>query len=129
MEKGDDSFPYIFFRHENGKRKPLDQRRIQREFKRLTKEAEIEDLHFHDLRRTFGQTLVDLNFDLLTIKNAMAHKSIQATLRYVRSNEQKVNEAFDRIGEYWDVVGVKNGVNSGVKNGVNSPHGSGVLQR
>ena len=65
-------------------------------------------MHFHDLRRTFECTLVDLGVDLLTIQNAMAHKSIKSTLCYVCPNEDKVDEAFDRIGEFWG----KNRVNS-----------------
>jgi len=99
---------YVFLRNGNGDAKPLDNRWVQRGFKNLTEEAGIEDLHFHDLRRTFGQTLVGLGIDLLAIQKAMAHKSLQSTLRYVRADEDKVDEAFDKIGDFWG----KNRVNS-----------------
>jgi hypothetical protein len=57
---------------------------------------------------SFGQTLVGLGIDLLAIQKAMAHKSLQSTLRYVRADEDKVGEAFDKIGDFCG----KNRVNS-----------------
>lgn len=90
---------YVFLRPEDGQ--PLADRWVQREFEKLTDKVGIEDLTFHDLRRTFGCTMVDLGVDLLTIQNAMAHKSIQSTMRYVRPSEDKTDEAFDKIGKFW----------------------------
>jgi integrase len=116
-EKRVPDFPYVFFRNVNGDRKQLDEGWIQKAFKRLTKKAGIDGLIFHDLRRTFGQTLADLGYDVLTVQNAMAHKDIQSTLRYVHFNEDKVNKAFDSMAEYWDAIdgNGENGVKSGAK--------------
>jgi integrase len=90
---------YVFLRPQDGR--PMADHWVQHEFYKLTDKAGIEDLHFHDLRRTFGCTMVDLGVDLLTVKNAMAHKSIQSTMRYIRPSENKTDEAFDRIGDFW----------------------------
>lgn len=37
----------------------------------------------------------------------MAHKRIQSTMCYVRASEEKVDKAFDKIGELWSKNRVK----------------------
>ena len=90
---------YVFMRpaNGNGKKMELKERWVQREFKKLTENAGVVDRRFHDLRHTFGCRLVDNGVDLLTIQAAMAHKSIQSTLVYVRPNEDKVKKAFNSL--------------------------------
>jgi len=110
LKQNNGEHEYVFMRNGNGHAKPLEERWVQREFKSLTEKAGIHGLHFHDLRRTFGCRLVDMGVDLLSIKEAMAHKTIEATLCYVRPNEGRVKDAFNRIGQYWTKSGVKDGV-------------------
>jgi integrase len=105
---------YVFMRpaNGNGKKMRIKERWVQQEFKSLTKDAGIDGRCFHDLRHTFGCRLVDKGVDLLTIQAAMAHKSIQSTMVYVRPNEDKVKKAFYSLDQdLRDGVGVNSGIN------------------
>jgi len=119
MHEANGKHDHVFMRDANGSGKTaLIDRWVQYEFKRLIDEAGIEDLHFHDLRHTFGCRLVDRGVDLLTIKEAMAHKSITSTLCYVRANENHVRNAFHSLDQdYWGSVGVKSCVKNSAPQG------------
>ena len=43
----------------------------------------IEDLHFHDLRRTFGTRLLEKGANLRVIQDLLAHSSVAVTERYL----------------------------------------------
>jgi integrase len=44
--------------------------------------AEIEDIHWHDLRHTFASRLVMKGVDLYTVSKPMGHHSMEMTERY-----------------------------------------------
>jgi len=86
---------FVFMRQINGSgRQPLSERWIQNEFKNLIEKAGIDDLHFHDLRRTFAMRLVGKGVDVLTLKGCMGHKNINSTMCYVKEDPALVKKAF-----------------------------------
>lgn len=71
--------PYVF-----GGEKPLDPRTLQYRFKRMLKEAEIEERNFHLLRHTFATNCVENHIDVKTLSEILGHSDVKITLnRYV----------------------------------------------
>lgn len=60
----------------------LDPRTVQRQFKRLTEEMGLEDVHFHTLRHSFATRLIELGTDVKTVSVLLGHSSVQTTLDY-----------------------------------------------
>jgi len=88
---------YVFMRKANVSGEvPIKPRWVQREFRKLLENAEIESFHFHDLRHTCGQTMYDNGADLLTIKNCLGHRSIQSTMCYVHGNRSESRKHLTR---------------------------------
>ena len=55
-------------------------------------EANFEDFHFHDLRRTVGTWLLDEGVDIRTIQGVLWHSDLRVTERYLQFNTQnKIN--------------------------------------
>ncbi|SEL56929.1 tyrosine-type recombinase/integrase [Nitrosovibrio tenuis] len=61
----------------------------------LLKDAQIENLRMHDLRRTFGSFMAAQGASLQMIGKALGHKSQDATLIYARLNLDPVRQAVD----------------------------------
>jgi integrase len=49
--------------------------------------AEITDLHWHDLRHTFGTRAVDGGANFRDVQKVMGHKSIKTTEGYAHATE------------------------------------------
>ena len=64
------------------------------------KRAGIEDLHFHDLRHTFGSRAAMSGTDLYTLQNLMRHRSPQMTMRYAHLSRSHLREAV-RLLDRW----------------------------
>jgi integrase len=64
--------------------------------------AGIENLHFHDLRHTFGTDLVNNGADIKTIQSLMGHKSMVSTLRYVHPTEKHLRKIIESATEGCD---------------------------
>ena len=100
MHKANGEHTHVFMRPKNGNNKQiLKERWVQVEFKELTKKVEIDDLHFHDLRRTFAMRLVRKGIDLLTLKKCMSHKSINSTMCYIKEDPKAVKRAFESLDQ------------------------------
>ena len=98
MHDANGEHDHVFLRAANGSGKQtLKERWIQSEFKNLTEKAGIDDLHFHDLRRTFAMRLVRNGVDLLTLKKCMSHKNIASTMCYVTEDPKAVKRAFESL--------------------------------
>lgn len=56
---------------------------ILKSIKAAGKKVGIEDLHFHDFRRTFGTRLLENGTNLRVIQDLLAHSNISVTERYL----------------------------------------------
>ncbi len=68
----------------------------RRKWRRIRDAAGCPDLHWHDLRHTFATYAKKGGADLLALKGAMAHRSIQSTMRYAHISADDVANTFDR---------------------------------
>ncbi len=62
---------------------------IDSAFRSACRRAKINDLHFHDLRHTFGSRLAQAGVPLTTIKELMGHSTIRMTERYCHASGQR----------------------------------------
>lgn len=71
--------PYVF-----GADRPLDSRTMQYRFKKILKEAGIDDRNFHILRHTFATNCIENGMDAKTLSELLGHSNVKITLnRYV----------------------------------------------
>lgn len=70
---------YVF-----GGEKPLDPRTMQYRFKKILKEAEVDQRNFHLLRHTFATNCMENNMDVKALSEILGHSDVKITLnRYV----------------------------------------------
>ncbi|WP_081310706.1 tyrosine-type recombinase/integrase [Pseudoalteromonas luteoviolacea] len=55
--------------------------------------AGIEKCSPHDMRRTFGTRLLDMNVDIITVRDAMGHVSVNTTQKYDKRGTRRLKEA------------------------------------
>lgn len=67
-------------------------------WRRIRKDAGIEDVRLHDLRRTVGSWMSQSNVDLNKIKDALRHADIATTLIYARLGEDPARDAMEDHG-------------------------------
>jgi len=108
--------PFVF----PGKRKGQHLINIDKNWRRIRKEAGLEDVRLHDLRRTVGSWLAKEGVPLLAIGKALNHSQITTTMRYARLTEDPVREALQQHGQHVmavlgksehkaDIVDIQNG--------------------
>lgn len=90
---------YVF-----GEKKPLDPRTMQYRFKKILKEANIEDKTFHTLRHTFATNCVENGMDVKVLSELLGHSDVKLTLnRYVHptmdSKRKQLGELSDFYGQ------------------------------
>ena len=76
--------------------KVFDTTNYRRKWRRIRDAAGCPDLHWHDLRHTFATYAKKGGADLLALKEAMAHSSIQSTMRYAHISADDIANTFDR---------------------------------
>jgi integrase len=78
-------------------------RDIKKSFHSAVERAGLQDVRFHDLRRTFATMCVFNGISPKTLMKWMGHKSIETTMKYyVVSPEEYEVEAIKRLdGNYW----------------------------
>jgi len=84
---------YVFTNPETGK--PFVD--IKNAFLGACERAGIEDLHFHDLRHTFGSRLVRNGANINLVKELMGHASIVTTQRYLHSQVNEKKQAVEAL--------------------------------
>ena len=68
-------------------------------FKNACERAGIDDLTFHDLRRTFGTRLLERGVDIVTISKLYGHSSVLVTQNYLHPSDELSIEAVEKLAE------------------------------
>ncbi|MBE9529295.1 MAG: site-specific integrase, partial [Proteobacteria bacterium] len=76
----------------------IDQGNLRRAFIPARKEAELEDVRFHDLRHTFATRLVQSGVDLYKVQKLLGHKTPAMTQRYAHHYSESLRGAVDVLG-------------------------------
>lgn len=71
-------------------------------FENACKRASIDDLTFHDLRRTFGTRLLERGVDIVTISKLYGHSSVLVTQNYLHPSDELSVEAVEKLAENVD---------------------------
>lgn len=95
--------PFVFtyvcrktrLKRQAGERYPLTPTVLRSAMKAAKKEAEITGFRFHDFRHTRGTRIVRNTGSLAAAKAALAHRSINTTLRYAHVLDEDVRNALD----------------------------------
>ena len=74
--------------------------RFNRAFATARREAELDDLRFHDLRHTAATRMGELGAEVSTIKEILCHADLRMTHRYTHAVEKRKREAVERISGY-----------------------------
>lgn len=88
-----------FIFHSPHSKSKLFNQALERAFSKCVKKAGIEDLHFHDLRHTFGTKLSQKGEDAFIVKALMGHKTLIMTSRYVHHNVDSLRQAIERLSD------------------------------
>jgi integrase len=70
---------------------------IQTAWESARRRAGLEDLTFHDLRRTFGTRLLEAGVDIVTISKLYGHSSVLVTQRYLHPKDILSKEAVESL--------------------------------
>lgn len=70
---------------------------ILKAIKNAGKKVGIADLHFHDLRRTFGTRLLENGTNLRVIQELLAHSNISVTERYLSVKQGEKESALETL--------------------------------
>lgn len=89
--------PYVF-----GVQKPLEPRTMQYQFKRILKDAKIEDRNFHLLRHTFATNCVENGMDVKTLSEILGHSDVKITLnRYVHPTMESKRKQLGALPDFY----------------------------
>ena len=66
--------------------------------------AKVEDLHLHDLRHAYATRGAGLGASAVLLRDALGHKSLQMTSRYVSRQNEPVRELAERIGAQIEAI-------------------------
>lgn len=80
---------------------------IKKGFKRLLREAQIEDFHFHDFRHTAATRLAETGADAYLIAEILGHANVQMSFRYTHMTNQRKRQALATLAGYGAQVGHK----------------------
>ena len=87
--------PYVF----PGRIAGTHRKDFKREWDEVRRRANLEDITFHDLRRTAGSHLAQAGVPLLVIQRILGHQSPAVTRVYARLGQEEEREALEALGE------------------------------
>jgi len=70
---------------------------IQTAWENARRRAGLEDLNFHDLRRTFGTRLLEAGLNIVAISKLYGHSSVLVTQRYLHPKDELSREAVELL--------------------------------
>ena len=92
--------PYVF-----GDEKPLDPRTMQYRFKKILKEAGIENRTFHTLRHTFATNCVENGTDVKALSELLGHSDVKITLnRYVHPTMDSKRKQIGALSDFYGQI-------------------------
>ena len=95
LKQFQDGKEYIF-----GGDKPLEPRTLQYRYKKLLREAGVENKNFHILRHTFATNCVEGGMDVKSLSEILGHADVQMTLRrYVHPSMETKRQGMARLHE------------------------------
>lgn len=97
--------PYVFPSLEDGSRPRSSELSLWRKVRR---EARIEDVRLHDLRHTFASHAVMRRIPLPVLSRLLGHSQDRMALRYAHVSDRETEEAAERIGA--EIAGLLGGV-------------------
>lgn len=105
QELNKNNSPYLFpGKKEN---KPLED--IKSFWNKIRKEADIEEVHVHDLRHTYASHLVSSGLSLSIVGKLLGHTQASTTQRYAHLADEPLREATALFGAKMDQIMGKNG--------------------
>ena len=84
---------------------PLEPWSVRAAWKMICKQAKIEDLHVHDLRHAFATRGARLGASATLLRDALGHKTLAMTSRYVTTQHDPVRALADQIGAEIAAIG------------------------
>lgn len=84
--------------------KPMDPKNVANLLDRTLKDTEFEGLDLHDLRRTFGMSLLEAGVDLRTAAEMMRHDPAMLAKIYARSRRDLKKQGAERL---FEAIGTK----------------------
>lgn len=91
---------YIF-----GDNKPLEPRTLQYHFKKILKEANLQDKNFHMLRHTFSTNCIERGTDVKSLSEMLGHSDVQITLnRYVHPSMETKRQYLNNLSQFYGQI-------------------------
>lgn len=73
--------------------------RLDSVWRRIRREAKIEDVRVHDLRHTYASLLVQQNMSLQVVGKLIGHSQVKTTERYAHLDDRAMRDATELVGK------------------------------
>ncbi len=91
---------YVF-----GCNKPMEPRTLQYHFKKILKEAMLEDINFHVLRHTFATNCIENGTDVKSLSEILGHSNVHITLnRYVHPSMETKRHYLNNLSRFYGQI-------------------------
>ncbi len=82
---------------------------VRTAFNSACREAKLDNLRFHDLRRCHATRLDELGFSIATIGKQLGHSGdYKVTLRYISRDKESIRKVVDALDNYQNLVNTEN---------------------